>query len=156
MGRLDHNRVPTETLVVRTVSRPEGNQVGSPGQDQVGCSNRVGSPGQDQVKHLNLQGNAKGGTPVENTHLYHHEGESTRRSLLPSKQDCVFRETSRPPTLTILRHLRLSYNTKHHQKAKHIKTQYLFIQNNMVQKDQLKVLPTDQFTKHCVTLGISN
>jgi len=26
----------------------------------------------------------------------------------------------------------LLYNTKHHQKAKHIKTQYLFIRNDMV------------------------
>jgi hypothetical protein len=66
----------------------------------------------------------------------------------------------------------LLYNTKHHQKAKHIKTQYLFIQNNMVQQDQLKVvhilgkdqpgdilmkqLPINQFTKHCVTLGIGS
>jgi len=29
----------------------------------------------------------------------------------------------------------LSYNTKHHQKAKHIKTQYLFVRNDMVQRD---------------------
>jgi len=28
----------------------------------------------------------------------------------------------------------LLYNTKHHQKAKHIKTQYLFIRNDMVQQ----------------------
>ena len=48
MGYLDYDRVPTKTLVTRTVSRPEGNQVGSPGQDQVGrLDNRVGNPGQD-------------------------------------------------------------------------------------------------------------
>jgi len=28
----------------------------------------------------------------------------------------------------------LSYDIKHHQKAKHIKTRYLFIRNNIVQK----------------------
>jgi hypothetical protein len=66
----------------------------------------------------------------------------------------------------------LLYNTKHHQKAKHIETQYLFVRNNIVQRDRLKVvhipgkdqpgdiltkqLPINQFTKHCVTLGISN
>jgi hypothetical protein len=66
----------------------------------------------------------------------------------------------------------LSYDTKHHQKAKHIKTRYLFVRNNMVQRDRLKVvhipgkdqprdmltkqLPIDQFTKHCVTLGIGS
>ena len=66
----------------------------------------------------------------------------------------------------------LLYDTKHYQKAKHIKTRYLFVQNNIIQKDRLKVvyipskdqpgdiltkqLPTDQFIKHCVMLGISN
>ena len=66
----------------------------------------------------------------------------------------------------------LLYDMKHHQKAKHIETQYLFVRNDMVQKDRLKVvyipgknqpgdmlmkqLPTDQFIKHCITLGISN
>jgi len=66
----------------------------------------------------------------------------------------------------------LSYDTKHHQKAKHIETRYLFVRNDMVQKGRLEVvhipgkdqpgdmltkqLPIDQFTKHCVTLGIGN
>jgi hypothetical protein len=66
----------------------------------------------------------------------------------------------------------LSYDTKHHQKAKHIETRYLFVRNDMVQRDRLEVvhipgkdqpgdmltkqLPIDQFTKHCVTLGIGN
>jgi len=64
------------------------------------------------------------------------------------------------------------YNTKHHQKAKHIKTQYLFVWNDMVQQGQLKVvyipgkdqpgdmltkqLPINQFTKHYTTLEIGN
>jgi hypothetical protein len=34
----------------------------------------------------------------------------------------------------------LSYDTKHHQKAKHIKTRYLFVRNDMVQRDCLKVV----------------
>jgi len=50
----------------------------------------------------------------------------------------------------------LSYDTKHHQKAKQIETRYLFVRNNMVQRGRLEVLPIDQFTKHCVTLGIGN
>ena len=66
----------------------------------------------------------------------------------------------------------LLYNTKHHQKAKHIETRYLFIRNDMVQQGRLEVvhipgkdqpgdmltkqLPIDQFIKHCVTLGIGN
>jgi hypothetical protein len=66
----------------------------------------------------------------------------------------------------------LSYDTKHHQKAKHIETRYLFVRNDMVQKDRLEVvhipgkdqpgdmltkqLPIDQFTKHCITLGIGS
>jgi len=63
VGCLDYNRVLIETLVVRTVSRPEGDQVGSLGQDRVGRLNWVGSLGQDQAGRLN-QGDAKGGTPV--------------------------------------------------------------------------------------------
>jgi len=50
----------------------------------------------------------------------------------------------------------LSYDTKHHKKAKHIKTRYLFVRNDMVQRGRLEVLPIDQFTKHCATLGIGN
>ena len=65
----------------------------------------------------------------------------------------------------------LSYDTKHHQKAKHIEIRYLFIRNDMVQRKRLEVvhipgkdqpgdiftkqLPIDDFTKHCKTLGIS-
>ena len=66
----------------------------------------------------------------------------------------------------------LLYDTKHHQKAKHIETRYLFVRNDIVQRGRLEVvhipgkdqpgdmltkqLPIDQFTKHCVTLGIGN
>jgi hypothetical protein len=65
----------------------------------------------------------------------------------------------------------LSYDTKHHQKAKHIETRYLFVRNDMVQRKRLAVvhipgkdqpgdmltkqLPFDDFMKHCKTLGIS-
>jgi hypothetical protein len=66
----------------------------------------------------------------------------------------------------------LSYDTKHHQKAKHIKTRYLFLPNDIVQRKRLAVvhipgkdqprdmftkqLPIDDFTKHCKTLGITS
>ena len=65
----------------------------------------------------------------------------------------------------------LSYDTKHHQKAKHIETRYLFVRNDMVQRKRLAVvhipgkdqpgdmltkqLPIDDFMKHCKTLGIT-
>ena len=64
----------------------------------------------------------------------------------------------------------LSYDTKHHQKAKHIEIRYLFVRNDMVQRKRLEVvhipgkdqpgdiftkqLSIDDFTKHCKTLGI--
>ena len=48
----------------------------------------------------------------------------------------------------------LLYDTKYYQRAKHIKTRYLFIQNNIVQRDRLKVVyilgkdqPRDILTK---------
>jgi hypothetical protein len=34
----------------------------------------------------------------------------------------------------------LSYNTKHYQKAKHIKTQYLFVRNNIMQRKRLTIV----------------
>ena len=34
----------------------------------------------------------------------------------------------------------LSYDTKHHQKAKHIETRYLFVRNDIVQRGRLKVV----------------
>jgi hypothetical protein len=65
----------------------------------------------------------------------------------------------------------LSYDIKHHQKAKHIKTRYLFVRNDIVQRKRLAVvhipgkdqpgdiltkqLPIDDFLKHCKTLGIT-
>jgi hypothetical protein len=66
----------------------------------------------------------------------------------------------------------LSYDTKHHQKAKHIETRYLFIRNDIVQRKRLAVvhipgkdqpgdmltkqLPIDDFMKYCKTLEITS
>ena len=92
------SNAPTETPVARTESRPDGNQVGrssqvgSPGQDRVGRSeNRVGSPGQDQVGRLNLQGDAKGGTPVQSTSIRIPHAQRTRSERLPNIR--VFNDT---------------------------------------------------------------
>ena len=64
----------------------------------------------------------------------------------------------------------LCYDTKHHQKAKHIETRYLYVRNDMVLKDRLHIdhipgkdqpadiftqqLPIDLFNKHKRALGM--
>ena len=87
----------TKTPVTRTKSRPDSNQVGrsnrvgSPSQDQVGRSNQVGSPGQDQIGHLNLQGDVKGGTPIQSTSIRIPHVQRIRSKRLPNIR--VFNDT---------------------------------------------------------------
>jgi len=44
----------------------------------------VGSPGQDQVGRLNLQGDVKGGTPIQSTLIHIPHAQRTRSGKLPN------------------------------------------------------------------------
>jgi hypothetical protein len=61
-------------------------------------------------------------------------------------------------------------DTKHHNTAKHIKIKYLYIQNNIVQRNKLQIehilgikqlanilikeLLIDRYCKHCILIGL--
>src|SRR5450432_2100430 len=64
----------------------------------------------------------------------------------------------------------LMKDTKHHNKAKHIEIRYLYIRNDMVQRNRLRIehilgieqpadiltkqLPIDRYRTHCITMGL--
>jgi hypothetical protein len=79
------------------------------------------------------------------------------------------------PQMPILRcdnlgRIDLMKDTKHHNKAKHIEIRYLYIRNDMVQRNRLQIehipgteqladiltkqLPIDGYRKHCRSMGL--